>query len=136
MTLCLLGSLYGCATSAIELPEWQLPPAATQVTRPLPLPPLPDPLSSTADSVTFSTADFQALLAYAQTAEGNQDIAQANADALVTLSQAYNALIEAGKAQRQFAQIREEQLRRERRERAQDNWFHRAVIALGVLVAL
>ena len=83
--------------------------------------------------MTFTREGFQRLLEYAVVAGGNQEIAQANALALAALSQSYNALIEAGKLQRQFAQVREEQLERERREHQVDGWFYRGLIALGVL---
>jgi hypothetical protein len=86
--------------------------------------------------VTFTRSDFQALVEYATAAGGNYEVAQANADALEALSQSYNELIEAGRLQQKFAEIREEQLERERQEHFIDNWFHRGLIALGILVAL
>lgn len=86
--------------------------------------------------MTFTREGFQSLLAYSVAAGGNQEIAQANADALESLSQSYNELLTAGDLQRQFAQVREEQLDRERRDHFIDNWFHRGLIALGILIAL
>lgn len=136
MTCFLVGSLSGCASAPVELPEWDIEPVTVEIQQPLRLPELPSPASSTPESVTFTREGFQRLLEYAVVAGGNQEIAQANAQALVALSQSYNALIEAGKLQRQFAQVREEQLDRERREHQVDNWFYRGLIALGVLVAL
>lgn len=69
-------------------------------------------------------------------AGGNYEIAQENAKALTALSASYNHLIEAGKLQNQFTLVREEQLQQERRDHFIDNWFHRGLIALGLLVAL
>jgi hypothetical protein len=86
--------------------------------------------------VTFTREDFAALVQYAIVAGGNQDISEHNTAALEGLSRAYNHLIEAGKMQHQFTQIREEQLARERRAHEMDNWFYRGVIALGILAIL
>jgi hypothetical protein len=137
MTCFLLGSLSGCASSPVEIPTWdELTPASVEIQRPVRLPEIPSPASSTEDTVTFTREDFQQLLAYTIAAGGNYDVAQENADSLEALSRAYNHLIEAGKMQQQFTQIREEQLQQERRDHFIDNWFHRGLIALGILVAL
>lgn len=136
MTCFLIGSLSGCASNPVDLPDWDLTPATVEVQQPLRLPEMPSPVSSTKETVTFSKADFERLLAYATTSGGNYDVALDNAEALEGLSRAYNHLIEAGKLQNQFTQIREEQLQRERRDHFMDNWFHRGVIVLIGLVAL
>lgn len=86
--------------------------------------------------MTFTKEGFQALLAYSVAAGGNQEVAQANADALRALSQSYNQLVQAGELMTRFAQVREEQLEIERRDHLVDNWFHRGLIALGILVSL
>lgn len=93
-------------------------------------------MSSTEDTVTFSLEAFRVLLDIVDIADGNYTIAQENAAAADTQGEAYNQLIEVGKLQRSFTQIREEQLARERRDHFIDNWFHRGLIALGILVAL
>lgn len=93
-------------------------------------------MSSTEDTVTFSKDSLGVLLDIVDVGDGNYTIAQDNAKALDAQSAAYNQLIEVGKLQRQFAQIRDEQLQRERRDHFIDNWFHRGLIALGILVAL
>lgn len=125
----------GCVSSPVEIPPWDITPATVEVQRPLPLPELPAPTSSTEDTVTFTIEGFSALLAYAAVAGGNVDIALENAAALEAQSQAYNSLAEAGKLQRQFTLIREEQLAIERRDHLIDNWVHRAIIAIGLLGA-
>jgi len=87
--------------------------------------------------VTFTREQFAALVQYTIVAGGNTDIALENAAALEALSRSYNHLIEAGKLQMQFTQVRDEQPQRERREHEMDNWFYRGLIALGlVAVAL
>lgn len=136
MTCFLLGSLSGCASSPVEIPDWDLTPATVEVQQPIRLPELPSPASSTDETVTFTREDFQRLLEYSVVAGGNYEVATENADSLESLSRAYNHLIEAGKLQQQFTQVREEQLQQERRDHFVDNWFHRGLIALGILVAL
>ena len=137
MIFCLIGSLAGCASDPVQIPTWgDLEPAKTEVQRPLERPDLPDPIDSTSETVTFSRDGMATLLDIIDIADGNYEIAQSNAEALVLQSQAYNSLIEAGKLQEQFTHIREEQLQRERRDHFLDNWFHRGLIALGVLISL
>lgn len=131
----LVGSLSGCASAPVEIPEWELTPAVVEVTQPIRLPELPSPVSQQADTVTFSQQGFAALLAYATAAGGNFDIALENAAALEAQAAAYNQLIEAGKLQRQFTQIREEQLAIERRDHLIDNWVYRAIIGLALIGA-
>lgn len=137
MTCLVLLSLSGCASqSPVDIPDWDLTPATVEIQQPLRLPEIPSPASSTEDTVTFTREDFAALVQYAIVAGGNQDISEHNTAALEGLSRAYNHLIEAGKMQHQFTQIREEQLARERRAHEMDNWFYRGVIALGILAIL
>ena len=131
MTCSLLLSLSGCASvDPVDIPDWDLTPATVEIQQPLRLPEIPSPASNTEDTVTFTREDFALLLEYTVVAGGNYDIAVENAEALEALSRSYNHLIEAGKLQNQFTQIREEQLARERSQRTQDQWFYRGVIAL------
>lgn len=132
----LIGSLSGCVSSPVEIPEWDLTPVEAEAQAPIDRPDLPDPISATDDTVTFSKDSLAVLLDIVDVADGNYAIAQENAAALDAMGQAYNQLIEVGKLQRQFTQIREEQLAREKRDHFVDNWFHRGLIALGILVAL
>jgi hypothetical protein len=97
---------------------------------------MPSPVRGDDDSVTFDSAGFAALVRYSIVAGGNYEVGQANAQALEAQAQAYNELSECSKLAHQFAQVREEQLERERRDHFVDNWFHRGLIALGILVAL
>ena len=134
MTCSLLLSLSGCASqNPVDLPDWDLTPATVEIQQPLRLPEIPAPASATEDSVTFTKDQFAALVQYTIVAGGNQAIAQENADALEALSRSYNHLIEAGKLQMQFTQVRDEQLARERTAHQQDNWFYRGLIALGII---
>ena len=136
MTCCLLGSLSGCASSPpVDIPEWDLTPAEVQVQQPIRLPELPSPVRADEEGAVFSPEAFAQLLEYATVAGGNYDIAVENAAALEAQAAAYNQLIEAGKLQRQFTQIREEQLAISRRDHFVDTWFYRVIIALGLLGA-
>lgn len=136
MTCFLLGSLSGCVSSPpVDIPEWDLTPAVVEVTEPTRLPEMPSPVSVDDEGATFDRDGFAALLAYAVVAGGNYDIALENASALEAQSAAYNQLIEAGKLQRQFTQIREEQLANERQDHMLNNWVHRGIIALILIGA-
>jgi len=118
MTCSLLLSLSGCASNTVELPEWDLTPVTVEAQPPLRLPEFPSPASSGEESVTFTLEQFAVIVDY-MTISG--------------VGQAYNQLIEVGKLQRSFTQIREEQLAREKRDHFIDNWFYRGVIALGLI---
>lgn len=134
MICSVLLSLSGCASqSPVDIPDWDLTPATVEIQQQLRLPEIPSPASATEDSVTFTKEQFAAIVNYTIVAGGNKDIADQNTAALEGLSRAYNHLIEAGKMQHQFTQIREEQLARERRAHEMDNWFYRGVIALGLI---
>ena len=103
---------------------------------PLRLPEMPSPVSADDQTVSFDRDGFGALTAYTITSGGNYEAAKANAEALAAQSAAYNALADCAEAAHQFGQIREEQLVQERRDHFIDNWFHRGLIALGILVAV
>lgn len=132
----MLGGLSGCASSPVELPTCEVEPVTVEVQQPLRLPEMPSPVSGDDDTVSFDRDGFAALVAYTIAAGGNYDIAVANAGALEAQSEAYNELVECSRLAHQFGQVREEQLARERRDHFIDNWFHRGLIALGILVAL
>ena len=136
MICCLLLSLSGCASSPVEIPEWDLTPVTEEAQQPLRLPEFPAPASRTEEAVTFTLEQFGVIVDYMTVSGGNYTIAQENAAAIDTLGQAYNQLIDVGKLQRSFTQIVQEQLEREKRDHFMDNWFHRGLIALGVLAAL
>ena len=130
----MLLSLSGCASqNPVDLPDWDLTPATVEIQQPLRLPQFPSPERQPDDTLTFTKAQFAVILDYMTVAGGNTDIALENAAALESLSKAYNHLIEAGKLQMQFTQVRDEQLQRERREHEMDNWFYRGLIALGLV---
>jgi len=133
MTCSLLLSLSGCASNTVELPEWDLTPVTVEAQPPLRLPEFPSPASSGEESVTFTLEQFAVIVDYMTISGGNYTIAQENAAAVDAMGQAYNQLIEVGKLQRSFTQIREEQLAREKRDHFIDNWFYRGVIALGLI---
>lgn len=136
MICSLLGSLSGCVSSPVELPTCEVERVSVEVQRPLRLPEMPSPVSGNDDTVSFDRDGFAALVAYTIAAGGNYEVAVANADALEAQSGAYNELIECSRLAHQFGQVREEQLAQERRDHFIDNWFHRGLIALGILVAV
>lgn len=137
MTCLALLSLSGCASNPVEVPNFDaLSESSVEIATPLRLPEFPSPASANQDVVTFTAADFAQITRYLIVAGGNYEAAQGNAAALKAQSDAYNSLLSAARQQQQFTEIREEQLERERRDHFTDNWFHRGVIILGILVAL
>lgn len=136
MIFLVLGSLSGCVSSPVELPTCEVTETSVEIQHPLRLPEIPSPHSVSDNYVTFLPHEFAQLTEYVTVAGGNQTIAQENAAALETQSEAYNTLIDCSRTAHQFGQVREEQLERERRDHFMDNWFHRGLIALGILVAL
>ena len=132
----LLGSLSGCASSPVDLPTCEVEPSTTEIQTPLRLPEMPSPERGAEGTFIFTGEQFAVLLDYATISGGNYDIASENAAALEKQSEAYNELSACAASAHQFGQVREEQLARERRDHFIDNWFHRGLIALGILVAL
>ena len=136
MICSLIFSLSGCASSPVEIPQWDLTPVTVEAQPPLRLPEFPSPESSTEDTVTFSKQSFATIVDYMSVSGGNYTIAKENAAALDDMGAAYNQLIEVGKLQRSFTQIVQAQLEREISDHTFDNWFYRGLIALGIAAAL
>ena len=133
LTLLVIGTLTGCVSTPAELPEWEIPEAMEVATYPLSLPGLPPATVNDAGMAEFTAEGITQLTAFIEASRANYDVAEANAAALEAQSRAFNALIDAGKLQRQVGQIRGELLEIERRDRRIDNWFYRGVIALGLI---
>jgi len=134
LTLLAIGILTGCSSTPPELPEWDIPRATEEAQAPLTLPERPKATVTDVGGAMFTAQGMQQLKRFVVASEANYDIAQANAEALEAQSKAFNALIDAGTVQREVAQIRQELLETERRDHFIDNWFHRGVIILGLLV--
>jgi hypothetical protein len=74
--------------------------------------------------------DIDALEAYKIRAEGNTDVAQANAEAIDSLLGQAAELVSAGIASENIQKIREEQVQTERRARQQEKWYYRLMLLL------
>jgi len=133
--LLILPLLLACATNPVTLPDWDIEKASIEAQSPLTLPVLPQ-AGISGDLATFDKAAMEQLQRYVITSEGNVEIAQANAEALKSQSQAYNSLIDAGRMQQQISQIRQQLLDEEKKAHFVDNLWHRGVIILGVLAAV
>jgi len=119
-------------TAPVELPDWNLAERApVEVTNPLPLPNLCEIPS---DGVWLAEC-WSKLDAFDIVASGNTGIATDNAAALRKSDASYDALLGAAKVQQELSQIRKDLLQRERRAHTMDNWFYRALIALGLIGA-
>ena len=126
ITLLTVLILSGCAEHRVVPPDWEI--AAREVSQtadPLPLPLLCE--------IPWSTVEcWAAVEEYEVVAESNTAIAAANTDALRNMEAAYDALVQAGKLQRELAIYREELLAEERKLHFYDNLFHRAIIFVGL----
>ena len=129
--ICLtLGGLSGCTANRVQLPEWDFDASVVEIQKQVPLLELPDPSIRADESIVFTKSQFAKIVEFKIVSVGNYEIGQANEEALVAQSKAYNSLIATGQVQSQFAQIREQQLEQEERDHFIDNWFHRGIIVL------
>jgi hypothetical protein len=121
--------LAGCASEpTTPPPDWRVPDERTAVTDPKPLPVL--------CAIPWQPDDvqcWQQLDAFDIVAEGNTEIAQANANGLRNQEGATDAYIRAGQFQQQLTEFYREQLKNETREHWIDNATHRILIALGLI---
>ena len=123
--------LSGCASSPrVSVPDWDIAERETQeITEQTELPAL-CAIPWTATECWAAVAEFEIV------SEGNREIAQANAEALRAMEGAYDALIEAGKLQQQYAELREEMLQEERRDHLMDVWFYRGLLTIGGIAVI
>lgn len=127
MTLLIVSILAGCASSQVQIPEWSVEPIQPSAgTQPLELPQL-------CQLPWTATECWAAIEQYEVVAESNTTIAQANAAALQNTEAAYNHLVEAGKLQRQFAQVREDMLIEAKRQHMTDIWTYRVILTIGLV---
>lgn len=77
-------------------------------------------------------AEIDALERFKIQAEGNTEIAKANADGARFMMAREEAILAASKAQESITRLREEQLAFERSERRKEKWYYRALI--GILI--
>ena len=140
MRICVLFSILivaSCAGEPIQIPSCVIDAAPVETTQPLRLPELPAVVSATDTTATFGLEGMKQLKRYRIASETNTAIASDNASALQARNQSVNALIDCGKWNERFAEIREEQLRQERRDRFIDSLWYRGIIIIGgITVAL
>jgi hypothetical protein len=131
-----LGSLTACSSTPLQLPTCEIPGPSPEVQSPLVLPDRPAPVGFTDDTVTFDIEGMESLTRYRIASDTNATIAEQNALALRARNEEVEALIECSRYSRMWMEIREDMLDAERRDHQIDNFFHRGLIALGVLVSL
>ena len=133
----LVGVLAGCATPPSPDPWQDIEVPTERAEPPLGLPEFPSPVSVTEETVSFDLEGANAISAYIAVAEGNTDIAREHAGQIDDDRVALNALVDAGKAQRKVADLRQEILEEERR-----HWFWEKTsywagfLIIGIAVAL
>ncbi len=120
----------GCAVAPIQLPNFEVAERQdVEVT---------DPVDYTElCNIPFETVEcYQRVEVFESEAEDNKKIAQLNADIARDSDEAYDHILSAAKAQQEIAQIRQEMLEAERRDHFWDIVWHRALIAVGILVGV
>lgn len=138
----LLILLTGCAgRDRIAPPDWsiaELP--ASDITEPTELPQLCEMVViDGADGErygTWSPECWKYLQNYEIISEANADIAQENANALRNTEAGYNALLNAGKLQRELGDFYLELYEDEKSGRFMDSVLYRALIGLGFIVVM
>jgi len=129
--LLIVSILAGCASGpTITPPEWPVIEDRQPVTDAKPLPIL-CPIPWQADDVQC----WAALDAFDIVAEGNHDIAQANANALRNQEGATDAFIQAGQFQQQLTTFYADQLADERKAHWLDNALYKTIIGLALIGA-
>ncbi len=127
--------LIGCSsTPPLELPTCEIPAAPAVAQRPLALPELPLEVAATETTATYDREGMLQWQRYRIASDTNTTIAQENALALEARNESVNALIECSEFSKHWMEIREEMLAAERRAHFIDNWFHRGLIALGLIL--
>jgi len=111
--------IAGAALSACATPPanpWQgITVDTNPATRPLDCGSFPMPADYLGDGIAYDLAGVNALEAYRTCSEANETIAAAHAEQIGELRTATAALVEAGKSQRNIADMRAEMLEDERR---------------------
>ena len=96
---------------------------------------MPVEVAATEVTATFSLEGIAQLTRLREASLSNKRVGDLNAAALDARNAEVNALIECARYQKQWMQIREEQLEQERRDHQTDIWWYRALIALGLVAA-
>jgi len=122
----------GCASQPPNPWESIEVPRGT-ITQPIELGKFPLPAQSDSEGIAYDIQGVNDLEAYRLTAEANTAIAAAHAEQIEALRKGIEGLVEAGKAQRRIADMRQEILEEERRHWMFEKvgyWF--VIIGLGV----
>ncbi len=124
--------ILSCASQAPNPWESIDVPRGT-ITQPIELGKFPLPSQTRDDSILYDIQGVNDLETYRLTAEANTAIAAAHAEQIEALRKGIEGLVEAGKAQRRIADMRQEILEEERRHWMFEKvgyWF--AIIGLGL----
>ncbi len=130
----ILGALTGCSNSGPTLPTCTVPEVAVSAQPGIDVPPMPEEVGFTPETVTFDQKGLQQLERVRIAGKANKEIADKNAEALDARAEEINALRVCNEQQILWMEMRDEQLKDEKREHAQDNWFHRGLLILGGLI--
>lgn len=129
--------LTGCSSTPQEMPITfgDFEKVDESATYPDPLPKMNLGLFNCGSNVCIDPDATSRIERYSIIAEGNTELATANAKALEATNKKANSFIDAGISMEYLIQLREEQLENERREHQQDLWYHRGIIGLFLIAA-
>ena len=122
--------LTACSSAPPELPTCEIPAPMAEVGRPLRVPEMPSPVSSSEDSTSFDRAGIVILTQVRVAAATNEKVAEENALAIESRNEEVNQLIECARYSNIWMQQREEMLETERRDHFIDNLWHRGLIVV------
>jgi len=128
--------LTACSSQPLELPTCDVPAPMAEVGMPVSVPEMPVEVSREDGNATFDRAGIVRLTQVRVAAEANKRIAEENALAIEDRNTEVNELIECTRYQNVWMEVREDMLEQERQAHTIDNYWHRAIIVLGVAAAV
>jgi len=128
--------LMGCSSTPEKTPDCNIPAPMVEIGHPVSVPEMPVPVSSMEEATIFDHEGIVRLTEIRVAAATNEKVGEENALALEARNAEVNALIECARYQNVWIQVHAEDLKDEKREHFIDNLLHRAMIALGLVVAI
>lgn len=114
LMICLIACVStSCAIAPNPWNEIKVPDS--EIAYPIVLPDFPDPISSTKTTATYSRDSIEDMVLYVTAADANTKAATANAEQIEDLREGAESLVEAGKSQRQIADMKQTMLDNERK---------------------
>jgi len=97
---------------------------------------MPQEVSRTGSTATFDADGIAQLTRVWRASQANKKVGDLNTAALEARNEALNEFIECARYSKMWMEVREDMLEQERQAHQIDNFWHRGLIALGVLAAV